>query len=266
MTGAIFWERRPATIMRSAWRGEGRNTSAPKRATSRAHAAIDIISMAQQARPKPSGQIELLRAQFTALSSCVKMMPSSCSSLPKSSGLVRVMPLARVVSIGTSGSLGILAHRGKADNRVTWEVRLGGHNVARSGNRKNKFAELLSFFEMVMRGNAIVERPDFVHNGCEAALRNETENGAQFTFVAHVRAYEGKLAGKEEAQIDFAVMARGGAASHETAGGGQAFDALVPSGCADMLKNDIDAMIAGEAANFLGDGHDAVVNQFVRAD
>ena len=69
MTGAIFCERRPATIMRSAWRGEGRKTSAPKRATSKRDAAMDIISMAQQARPKPSGQMELLRAQFTALSS-----------------------------------------------------------------------------------------------------------------------------------------------------------------------------------------------------
>src|SRR6266446_1913669 len=52
--------------------------------------AMDIISMAQHARPKPSGQMELLRAQFTALSSCVKMMPSSSRSFPKSSGLVRV--------------------------------------------------------------------------------------------------------------------------------------------------------------------------------
>src|SRR5437773_9763183 len=69
MTGAIFCERRPATIIRSAWRGEGRKTSAPKRATSKRAAAMDIISMAQQARPKPSGQMELLRAQFTALRS-----------------------------------------------------------------------------------------------------------------------------------------------------------------------------------------------------
>src|SRR6201999_638840 len=100
MTGAIFCDRRPATIMRSAWRGEGRKTSAPKRATSKRAAAMDIISMAQQARPKPRGQIELRRAQFTALSSVVKMMPSSSRSLPKSSGLVRVTFLPRDVLIG----------------------------------------------------------------------------------------------------------------------------------------------------------------------
>src|SRR2546421_5863134 len=76
--------------MRSAWRGDGRKTSAPNRATSKRAAAMDIISMAQHARPKPSGQMELLRAQFTALSSVVKMMPSSSRSLPKSSGLVSV--------------------------------------------------------------------------------------------------------------------------------------------------------------------------------
>src|SRR5215475_8490931 len=97
MTGAIFCESRPATIMRSAWRGDGRKTSAPKRATSKRAAAMDIISMAQQARPNPRGQMELLRAQFTALSSVVKIMPSSSSSLPKSSGRVSVTCLPRVV-------------------------------------------------------------------------------------------------------------------------------------------------------------------------
>src|SRR2546423_11224565 len=81
--------------MRSAWRGEGRKTSAPKRARSKRAAAMDIMSIAQQAKPKPSGQMELLRAQFTALSSVVKMMPSSSRRSPKSSGLVSVTCLPR---------------------------------------------------------------------------------------------------------------------------------------------------------------------------
>src|SRR5438445_9650394 len=97
MTGAIFCESRPATIIKSAWRGEGRKTSAPKRARSKRAAAMDIISMAQQASPKPSGQMELLRAQFTALSSVVKMMPSSSRRFPKSSGFVSVTCLPRDV-------------------------------------------------------------------------------------------------------------------------------------------------------------------------
>src|SRR5260370_24863522 len=51
---------------------------------------MDIISMAQHARPNASGQSELLRAQFTALSSWLKIMPSFCRTLVRSSGLSRV--------------------------------------------------------------------------------------------------------------------------------------------------------------------------------
>src|ERR1700688_4580347 len=105
MTGAIFCETRPAMIIKSACRGDGRNTSEPKRATSKRDAAMDIISIAQQAKPNPSGQMELLRAQFTALSSCVKIMPSSCSSLPKSSGFSRVTFLPTDMLMGLVFSL-----------------------------------------------------------------------------------------------------------------------------------------------------------------
>src|SRR5437588_13052314 len=77
MTGAIFCETRPAIIIRSAWRGEPRNTSAPKRAMSKRDADMDIISMAQQAKPKLMGQSDDLRAQFTAWSSLVKIRPSN---------------------------------------------------------------------------------------------------------------------------------------------------------------------------------------------
>ena len=76
ITGAIFCETRPAIIIKSAWRGDPRNTSAPKRAMSNREALIDIISIAQQASPNVIGQIEFLRAQFTALSSVVKIIPS----------------------------------------------------------------------------------------------------------------------------------------------------------------------------------------------
>ena len=63
-TGDIFSVTVPATIIRSAWRGEGRNTSAPKRAMSKRAVVEAIISMAQQARPKVSGQIAERRAQL----------------------------------------------------------------------------------------------------------------------------------------------------------------------------------------------------------
>src|SRR5579871_108388 len=76
ITGAILFETRPAIIIKSLCRGEGRNTSAPKRAISKREAPIDIISIAQQARPKVIGQIELLRIQLTAESSVVSTKPS----------------------------------------------------------------------------------------------------------------------------------------------------------------------------------------------
>src|SRR5919106_3531266 len=71
-TGAIFWLTRPATIIRSAWRGEARKTSAPKRARSNFDAETAIISMAQQASPNAIGQMELARAQLTTQSTFVR--------------------------------------------------------------------------------------------------------------------------------------------------------------------------------------------------
>src|SRR5579875_1348211 len=79
ITGAIFCETRPAITIRSDCRGEARKTSAPKRATSKREAPIDIISMAQQARPKVIGQIEFLRIQLMAESREARMTPSGWS-------------------------------------------------------------------------------------------------------------------------------------------------------------------------------------------
>src|SRR5947209_16527368 len=76
MTGAIFCDTRPAMIMRSDCRGDGRKTSAPNRAMSKRDAPIDIISIAQQARPNVIGQMEFLRIQLTALSTVVRTTPS----------------------------------------------------------------------------------------------------------------------------------------------------------------------------------------------
>src|SRR5512137_1616950 len=69
--GAIFRESRPATIIRSDCLGDPRNTSAPKRAMSYRDALIDIISMAQQASPNVTGQMDPCRAQFTIFSTVV---------------------------------------------------------------------------------------------------------------------------------------------------------------------------------------------------
>src|SRR5271170_6980146 len=63
-TGDILSVTVPATIIKSAWRGDGRKTSAPNRAMSNRAVVAAIISIAQQAKPKVSGQIADLRAQL----------------------------------------------------------------------------------------------------------------------------------------------------------------------------------------------------------
>ena len=61
-TGIIFSVTRPPTIMRSAWRGEKRITSAPKRDMSKRDESVDIISIEQHAVPNTYGQRLCLRA------------------------------------------------------------------------------------------------------------------------------------------------------------------------------------------------------------
>src|SRR3984893_19171847 len=78
--GAIFRESRPATIIRSACRGLPRKTSAPKRAMSYREALMDIISIAQHARPKLTGQIDDRRAHCTIFSTVVVNTGISASS------------------------------------------------------------------------------------------------------------------------------------------------------------------------------------------
>src|ERR1700685_3877225 len=85
MTGAILFDQRPALIIRSDWRGEPRMTSAPKREISYREPIIDIISMAQQAKPKLMGQIEFLRAQLIAMLTVVVTIDSPYSSASGSS-------------------------------------------------------------------------------------------------------------------------------------------------------------------------------------
>ena len=80
-------------IIKSDCRGDGRNTSAPKRAISKRDAPIDIISIAQQASPNVIGQIEFLRVQLTVASSVVMTMPSGTPS-PKTSSLTTFLPFS----------------------------------------------------------------------------------------------------------------------------------------------------------------------------
>jgi len=58
---AIFVVSVPATMSTSAWRGEARNGNIPQRSMSWRLVAVDIISIAQQARPERSGQRLFIR-------------------------------------------------------------------------------------------------------------------------------------------------------------------------------------------------------------
>jgi hypothetical protein len=93
ITGAILFDTRPAMIIRSLCRGDGRNTSAPKRAMSNRDAPMDIISIAQQAKPNVMGQMELLRIQLTAESRVVSTTPSGVG-LPKVRSLTTFFPFS----------------------------------------------------------------------------------------------------------------------------------------------------------------------------
>src|SRR6185369_12595636 len=75
MTGPIFSVGVPATIIKSDWRGLGRNTPAPKRSMSKRDAPVAIISMAQQASPNVIGHSADLRAQLKTKSTVDVMMP-----------------------------------------------------------------------------------------------------------------------------------------------------------------------------------------------
>src|SRR5207253_4583082 len=65
--GAILIVTGPETIMRSEWRGDAHGTI-PKRSTSNRDANVAIISIAQQASPNVTGQIDDFRAQLKTFS------------------------------------------------------------------------------------------------------------------------------------------------------------------------------------------------------
>src|SRR5262245_8121946 len=68
--GAILMVTVPDTIIRSECRGDAHGTM-PSRSTSKRDAKVAIISIAQHASPKVTGQTDDLRAQFRNASAAV---------------------------------------------------------------------------------------------------------------------------------------------------------------------------------------------------
>jgi hypothetical protein len=91
ITGAIFNVGVPATIIKSDWRGLGRNTPAPNLSRSKRDAPVAIISMAQQARPNVIGHKADLRAQLNTKSTVVVIIPLDDSTV-SSLGIVMNSP------------------------------------------------------------------------------------------------------------------------------------------------------------------------------
>src|SRR5579862_1306011 len=132
---------------------------------------MDIISMAQQARPKASGQSELLRAQFTALSSCVKMMPSLFRTLVRSSGLSRVT-LRPPSTLIVRASMIFSHEQGRRPTRP-------GHSSPKAdplGDREDDFSELLALFEAPVSLSRFGQGEDTIDHRPQPLFADELQN------------------------------------------------------------------------------------------
>src|SRR6266581_3432469 len=137
--GAIFWETRPETIIRSAWRGEARIASEPKRAMSTPAVAVEIISMAQQASPNWAGHTELPRPQPITLPTVVvrTFWPrlSTRSSRPTAENPRREIRRSRGPRCGSSSEqrsdrIGQLRERAAQETREAANPQIGPMGAA----------------------------------------------------------------------------------------------------------------------------------------
>src|SRR3954451_9505008 len=92
----------PEKIITSACRGEPRKTSAPKRAMSNRLDAVQIISIAQHARPNPRGQRLERRPQLYTVSTIPRSLSqvvtrTCCSSSFWSTGSMTVLHSGRLI-------------------------------------------------------------------------------------------------------------------------------------------------------------------------
>src|SRR5690554_2133219 len=102
--------------MRSAWRGEARKTSMPKRERSYREVPAAIISMAQQASPKVAGHMEALRAHPANSSTVLSRKPDDWS-------LICVSPRVLVRSVPLEATAPPLVHERHGDQREEGQHR-----------------------------------------------------------------------------------------------------------------------------------------------
>ncbi len=117
-----------------------------------------------------------------------------------------------------------------------------------------------------MGGGGLGERENAVNDGLEAAGGHEAHYAVKLRFRAHIGAEKRELAAEKESQVDLGLVAGGGAAGDQAASGGKAGEAVIPSGCTDVLENNIDAPFIGDAADFVADFLRFVVDEMVGAE
>ena len=128
---------------------------------------------------------------------------------------------------------------------------------------KNNFAKLQAGFEISVGGGGFGEGKNPVNDGFETAGSNEPHHAVKLGLRAHIGAQQRKLAAKEETEVNFGVVASGGAASDKPASGGQAREAVVPGGCANVLEDDVHAAFVGDASDFVADFLCFVIDEVV---
>src|SRR5262249_35204516 len=130
---------------------------------------------------------------------------------------------------------------------------------------EDHFAELRARFEIFVGPPAFGERKRSIDYGLQFAGGEKLENRSEFGFVAHVGPENGKLSAEEKAQIDFGIEAGGSSAGDKAPASGEAGDAVVPGGGADVFEDDIHSSSGGEATDFVFDLLRLVVDEVVGA-
>src|SRR5215469_3772751 len=109
------------------------------------------------------------------------------------------------------------------------------------------------------RVNAVDDWPDL-------AAEYELQRAVEFAHGSHEGPERGLLFGEKMTKIERGLVASGGAARHQAAGGRERFQALPPRRRSDMLHHHIDAPARGEAFDLGGDVLAVMVDDMVGAE
>ena len=133
-------------------------------------------------------------------------------------------------------------------------------------DRKDDFAELRTGFEISVGSDSFGERKYAVNDRPKVAGGNKFHHGVQLGLGAHVGAEERKLAAEKKAEINLGVVAGRSPASDQAASSGQASEAVVPSGRANVFEDNIYTALIGDAVHFIADFLRFVVDKMVGAE